>query len=227
MDPPAGPITLFGFQVQDRAPEAGLAGVQLGFVFKPGDFITTFDPVPPPGVSATFDHTQLTPVFPIPIPVALMLDVNTVTGAVRIRNPSNQPLAITYYEITSAAGALDVAGWVSRDDAELDPFGMGWEEAGGSGPTGLAESNLTGVLPLNTGQSVSLGQAFKILGAHDLVFSVATNEGAFIAGVVNYNMTTPVSAVPEPSGVGLALLGFVAVAFRRLRGRRTRLFELL
>jgi len=217
MDPPAGPITLFGYQVQDQLPELDLLGVQVGFVFNPGDFITTFDPLPPPGVSTTFDHTQLAPVFPLLIPEVLMLDVNTATGAVRIRNPSVQPFDITYYEITSAAGALNVAGWVSIDDTEGDPPGVGWEEAGGSGVGGLAESNLTGSLLLNTGQTRSLGNAFNAAGAHDLVFSFATTESSFITGAVNYNTTTPALAVPEPGCIALALLGLVAAASRRRR----------
>jgi hypothetical protein len=221
-DPPAGPITLFGFQVQDQLPELGLAGVLTGFVFKPGDFITTFDPVPPPGVSTTFDHAQLSSPFPLPIPEVLMLDVNTTTGNVRLRNPSSQPLTITYYEITSAGGALDAAGWMSIDDAEGDPPGAGWEEASASGANGIAESNLTGGLPLLTGQSQSLGAAFNVLGAHDLVFTVATEAGAIVPGVVNYNSTTLTSAVPEPSCIGLSLLGFAGAGTCHRRIRRAR-----
>jgi hypothetical protein len=191
-----------------------LAGVQLGFIFKPGDFITTFDPDPPPGTSVTVDHMQLAPAFPLPLPDLLMLDVSTATGAVRIRNPSTQPLFLTYYEITSAAGSLNFAGWSSLDDAEMDPPGIGWEEAGGSGANGIAESNLTGVLPLNTGQTVNLGNVFNVIGAHDLVFSAATNEGGLITGVVNYTFATA-KAVPEPGGVGLALFGLAAMAYRQ------------
>jgi hypothetical protein len=216
MDPPAGPITLFGYQVQDAVPDAGLAGVQLGFTFKPGDFITTFDPDPPPGVSATFDHTQLTAPFPLPLPDLLMLDVNLATGGMRIRNPSTQTLAITYYEILSAAGSLNVAGWNSLDDAEMDPPGIGWEEAGGAGPGGIAETNLMGALPLFPGESVGLGNVFNLLGAHDLVFSAGTNEGALITGVVNYMFFTAV-AVPEPGGAALALLSLAALAHRQRR----------
>jgi hypothetical protein len=48
------------------------------------------------------------------------LVVNTVTGAVVIRNVLPTPLAIDYYEISSAAGRLTTTGWNSLDEQNLD-----------------------------------------------------------------------------------------------------------
>jgi hypothetical protein len=42
-DPPEGPITILGYQVGDITPQFGLNGIQTGFNFGPGDFVTTFD----------------------------------------------------------------------------------------------------------------------------------------------------------------------------------------
>jgi hypothetical protein len=42
----------------------------------------------------------------LPEPVLPKLVVNTVTGAVAIRNPLDTPLTFDYYEITSASGRL-------------------------------------------------------------------------------------------------------------------------
>jgi len=60
-EPPAGPVTIFEYHIHDALPLLGLADVEVGFEFDPGDFITAFDPGPPPS-STTFDHTQLSDV---------------------------------------------------------------------------------------------------------------------------------------------------------------------
>lgn len=56
-DPPAGPVTIFGYQVGDITPQFGLNGIQTGFNFNPGDFITTFDVAT--GQPTTFTDAQL------------------------------------------------------------------------------------------------------------------------------------------------------------------------
>ena len=131
-NPPVGPVTIFGFQVMDNQPQLGLQGVQARFEFRPENSITVFDP--DTGQSTTIPNTELQPVI-LPVVRPLVLDVNTLTGAVSLRNPSNlppnAPIEINYYEITSLGGSLDREGWVSIDDTELDPPGIAWEEAGG------------------------------------------------------------------------------------------------
>jgi hypothetical protein len=48
------------------------------------------------------------------------LVVNTVTGAVALKNNLTTPLSIDYYEISSAAGRLSTTGWQSLDDQNKD-----------------------------------------------------------------------------------------------------------
>jgi hypothetical protein len=56
-DPPAGPVTICGYQVGDLTPQFGLVGIQTGFNFDPGDFVTTFDVTT--GQPTTFTDDQL------------------------------------------------------------------------------------------------------------------------------------------------------------------------
>src|SRR5262249_22049757 len=55
--PPSGPVTIFGLQVQDQVPAAGLANVQQAFEFNRGDSVTVFDTAT--NQQTVFDHTQL------------------------------------------------------------------------------------------------------------------------------------------------------------------------
>jgi hypothetical protein len=55
----------------------------------------------------------------LPEPVLPKLIVNTVTGAVAIRNTQLEPLTIDYYEITSPAGRLSTSGWNSLSDQNI------------------------------------------------------------------------------------------------------------
>lgn len=103
-------------------------------------------------------------------------EVNTVTGQVSIKNTTGQSPHVDYYEITSAAGALNRAGWTSLQDqnSPLAPAGNGsgngWEEGGGGGNGAISESFLRGSSVVPTGATIPLGAAFTVGGAHDLVF---------------------------------------------------------
>jgi hypothetical protein len=108
--------------------------------------------------------------------VLLFAQVNTTTGQVSIRNQTGQAVAIDYYEITSASGALVRGSWTSLQDQNLAGFpagngsGNGWEEGGGGGNGALSESHLTGNSLVNNAANIGLGAAFNTAGAHDLVF---------------------------------------------------------
>ena len=65
-EPPGGEIVIFEYHVHDAMPELGLSNVHVGFEFLPGDFVTIFEPGPPPQ-STTYDHTQLSDV-PLQVP---------------------------------------------------------------------------------------------------------------------------------------------------------------
>jgi hypothetical protein len=117
------------------------------------------------------------------------LEVNSTTGAVRLLNELGSPLQLSYYEIGSPSGSLNVGGWTSLDEAEGgDPIGAGWDEAGGSDADLLGEGNLTSMLTLSaSGGSANLGSAFTVGGTQDLFFSYAAPGAPTLrGGLVKY-----------------------------------------
>jgi hypothetical protein len=218
-NPPAGPVTLFGFQTEDMLPQLDLQGLQWGFEFQAGDFITTFDSesTDPP---QTFGPAELDDV-PLPVTLPIVLDVNIGTGAVRLRNPSGAPIAITSYQITSASGALVLTGWNSLDDQEMDPPDIGWEELAITNPQLVGETFANGVSEIMPGQPRQLGSLFQLGGAHDLIFTFGLSGGAAVPGPVNY-MAAPAIPVPEVHCSALALAGVACLGtvWRRLADRR-------
>jgi hypothetical protein len=108
--------------------------------------------------------------------VLLFAQVNTTTGQVSIRNQTGQPVAVDYYELTSAANALNRGSWSSLQDQNLAGFpagngsGNGWEEGGGGGNGAISESHLTGNSLVNNSANIGLGAVFDTSGAHDLAF---------------------------------------------------------
>ena len=111
------------------------------------------------------------------------------SGLVFITNPFNQNFDLTHYEITSTAGGLSTAGWLSLDDQENDdPVGVGWEEAGGSSANVLAEVNLLSSTSLANGGSLRLGHAFTTGFPKDLAFQYTVGE-TVLRGPVKYALT--------------------------------------
>jgi hypothetical protein len=155
---------------------------------------------------------------------SLILDVNTNTGAVRARNATTGSFDVVFYEIVSNNGNLNPAGWASLDSTEgNDPVTVGWDVLGSPTANILAEGNLTGSLLVGAGQSFSLGNAFNTattLGQRDVNFFFATADGVIRRGVVNYNTTSTVSAVPEPASAGITLLCATLLALGRRRESR-------
>jgi hypothetical protein len=108
--------------------------------------------------------------------VLAFAEVNTVTGQVSIKNTTGQSPNVDYYEITSASGSLNRAGWTSLQDQNL-PFapagngsGNGWEEGGGGGNGAISESFLRGSTTVPTGATIPIGAAFNPAGTRDLAF---------------------------------------------------------
>jgi hypothetical protein len=120
----------------------------------------------------------------------LTLQVTTTgpqAGAVQIRNLQPGAFEIEYYEITSAAGSLDLDGWNSLDDQEMgDPPLQGWDEAAGSDANLLSELRLADATSVSAATSLTLGQAFAVGGAQDLSFYVGLADGTLVRGVVEY-----------------------------------------
>ena len=121
---------------------------------------------------------------------ALTLQVTTAgptAGNVRIRNESGVSFDIDYYEISSAAGSLNLAGWNSLDDQESgDPETQGWDQAGGSDANLLSEVNLQSMTTVSPGASLNLGQAFTANATQDLRFFFGLPDGSLARGIVEY-----------------------------------------
>ena len=121
----------------------------------------------------------------------LVLDVNTVTGAVGLRNATAVPLSFDYYQITSAAGTLSTTNWNSLSDQNIDAVGGGqgesWDEAGGVTSNVLSELFLGGSTTLAPNATLSLGNAFNTgVGATDLRFQYSLTDGTVAKSAVNY-----------------------------------------
>lgn len=213
LNPPDGPVDILSLEIVDAKPELGIADTDLGFKFDAGDFVTVFD-TGPPAQSTTFGDTLLDDVD-LTLAVPLVLDVNTVTGAVGMRNLFGAPLEINYYEITSASGALNFNGWNSFDDQDGNPPGGGWMQLGGQGAGVLTEINFSSSLVLEIGQSANLGNAFSPTGMRDLQFVFGAPGQETVTGVVNYLNGVPAVAVPEAGTLTLAFLALAAAAARR------------
>ena len=101
----------------------------------------------------------------------------------------------------------------------------GWAEAGGSSSSQLVELFLNGATVFAPGEEVPLGAAYNeaIFGANDgdlqFLASLSHNDILHI-GAVSY-VNSFVTAVPEPTSLGLGLGAFGAIASAR-RGRKRR-----
>lgn len=131
------------------------------------------------------------------VPDTLGLEVNTLTGLVRLRNDTLGPVSIKGYEIGSGSGLLDREAWLSLDEQNLDPVGGGqgpgetWDEIGSSSANQLQEGFLLGSTSIPSGQSLNLGVAFDELISGvgvdgDLTFRYRTAAGELEEGFVTY-----------------------------------------
>ncbi len=75
----------------------------------------------------------------------------------------------------------------------------------------LSEGFLTGNSLLANSDSLDLGNGFQVGAAQDLAFKVRLADGTVIEGDVQYVSGSPLTAVPEPSGFLLALMGLAFV----------------
>ncbi|MGD9634805.1 MAG: alpha-L-fucosidase [Pirellulales bacterium] len=146
-------------------------------------------------------------------PLALELVVNTVSGEVSIVNNTAAPVALQGYELTSAAGTLDVTsnGWHSLAEQNLSPVSGGdgpgetWQEGANPSTHALLEGFLLGSSTIASGGSLSLGRAYdEVLGGEDLAFRyrVASQSG-LIAGEVTYDHSAPPLLVGDYNNNGV------------------------
>ena len=117
-------------------------------------------------------------------PEVLNLEVDRGTGEITVQNNASGTYDFNYYTITSGGSSLDVGGWNSLDDQNLDAVDgpdpgtiagdsvlEGWDEAGGSGADNLTEAFLLGNSTLNGLETISLGAGYNsAVDAQDLVF---------------------------------------------------------
>lgn len=132
------------------------------------------------------------------------IEVNKTNGEITIKNPTNAPVSLEYYSITSALGGLKTNTWNSLDQQNYnavdgpdggsvggDTAGEGWDKAGGSSVNQLIEAFLGesgSVLAPNA--TLNLGSAFNAAtfgGADgDLVFNFGIAGGSLINAPVSY-----------------------------------------
>lgn len=121
---------------------------------------------------------------------ALTLQVTTTgpnAGRVQIRNLSGEIFHIDYYEIQSASGSLNLAGWNSLDDQEgSDPVAQGWDEAGGSSSNLISEVNIPSQVTVGAETSLFLGNAYSVGSTQDLKFFYGLDDGSLARGIVQY-----------------------------------------
>ena len=131
---------------------------------------------------------------------SLTLEVNAATGLVQFRNATDAALAVTGYEITSAAGSLTVSGWNSLADQNPDPVdgpdagttagdspGESWAEAAGSSAFALQEGFLLGSATFGAGEALPIGLAYNSsIDARDLVATVRNADSTIVPLVVEY-----------------------------------------
>ena len=124
------------------------------------------------------DRVYLTDVSPVPSVDKLILEVNSTTGLMTMKNTSlSSSFDIDYYKIDSASSDLDPNGWNSLSDQEYDAIdgadpnsiagdGIGetWDEAGGSDDSVLSERFLLGSSVFTPSESIGLGNAFQVGG---------------------------------------------------------------
>jgi hypothetical protein len=125
----------------------------------------------------------------------LVLDVNTLTGATQLRNATAAPLTFDHYQVTSASGALNAAGWNSLSDQNVNTIGPGtgqsWDEGGTPGASTLSELFLLGSTTLAPGAVLPLGNAYNTGAAgNDLRFQYSLTDGTIARSAVNYLSST-------------------------------------
>lgn len=119
----------------------------------------------------------------------LVVDVDPVTGAVALRNPTTSAIDLDYYEITSAGGSLNANGWVSLTTQDRPGFPSGgpgqpgWETLGAGDAHLVAEGRLEGASTLAPGAVLPLGVPFDPTKTRDLVVTYRS-DGAFRAAGV-------------------------------------------
>lgn len=166
----AGPVATFGgvaFDVEDFSGTTGSLAGMVGFSIESDPSNSGLDTLVI-GVNAEL--------APLPEPVILTAEINTLTGLIRIKNKSATPIDMSAYELTSVdADTFVFSQWSSLSDQNLDPVDDGadngetWDEVAGSDNGLLAEQFFLGSSTVSS-TPLSLGLAYNTGVAGDLIF---------------------------------------------------------
>jgi hypothetical protein len=150
------------------------------------------------------------------IPQRLTLEVNTLTGRVRLVNHVQTSIDFDLYRIESAAGSLNVSagGWNSLENPASNPAGFpsgngtgnGWEEFGNLSDKIVAEAFLSGSSTLAPGEALTLGALLDTTGAADLSLRYRTASGALVDVPATY-VANPAADFNNNGVVGSADFG--------------------
>lgn len=128
------------------------------------------------------------------------------------------------FDLDGVVDALDLAKWEedyglsgsSDADGDADSDGadfLSWQrslnDTAVASSSLLSEGFLTGNSLLADTETFSLGSAFQVGGAEDLAFLVRLADGTVLTGEVQYVSGAALVAVPEPSGLLLAMVGLL------------------
>ena len=125
----------------------------------------------------------------------MKLEVNTTTGATRLRNSTPFNMSLDFYSVTSANGSLNVAGWNSLESPAGNPAefpsgngsGNGWEAAGKSAAISRSPKRTCRIRrTLAPNSSATLGNLFSVGESQDLAFRYRAPDGVFYDATVEY-----------------------------------------
>ena len=129
-------------------------------------------------------------------PTALQLNVDPVDGDVALTNPTENPISLNSYRITSGA-SLNNAEWNPISSQNISGFpagngtGNGWEVGPNVSSSELVEWYLQGDSTLNPGSSIYLGHSYNpAVNGQDLQFRYGSGD-ADVVGAIQYAPFVP------------------------------------
>lgn len=112
----------------------------------------------------------------------LILQVDRSSGEMKLLNEGPDSYNTDFYQLTSAGGSLNPAGWNSLHDQLPN-----WLETGVANANSLAEANLSGSTLFGPATDRSLGIAYnKTVDARDIQLTYTTTGGVSVAAEVRY-----------------------------------------
>lgn len=144
----------------------------------------------------------------------LTLTIDAASGAAWMENLSGGDVVFDAYLITSASSALDPVGWFSFEDRILADSAaaqavlgdLGWMELAATTDI-LGDATFGLGTTAAPGFSVPMGTLFSSVDLADITFTLNDTYGRTLGQT---SFPGEIRIVPEPSTLGLALLGAAA-----------------